>query len=237
MNIDYVILSSDQNENYKPFYPIVSKKWNSFGLKVFYIEIVQETESDVFDNEFGLIKKIDADKIDVEVPLPFSRVLSKTAFLSQISRLYAYRYLDNKNVLLSDVDMYPLNKDFFINNVKNIDNTKIVSYTQKCPHYPICYILANSEIMKDVLAVKTISFSEFAKNLIPSGIYDEKYLEEKIEAWPRFSCDFINLNRSPRLNRIDRSNWSYREDCIDAHLLRPYHQHKKEIDDLVNRTQ
>ena len=39
MKIDYVVLSSDDNNLYKDFYPIVSKKWNNFGYKVLFLNI------------------------------------------------------------------------------------------------------------------------------------------------------------------------------------------------------
>ena len=105
MKIDYVVISSDDNPMYKDFYPIVSKIWNSFGLKTYFINITNENS--ITENEYGFVHKIKS--ID-NIP---------SSYQSQIVRLFSPNLIDG-NILMSDIDMIPLNYDYFKNKVNKI---------------------------------------------------------------------------------------------------------------------
>ena len=137
MLIDYVVISSDDNPLYKEFYEPVSIKWNKLGYKVFYINIT-ENDSEIIENEYGLIKNIKA------VPTISS------GFQSQTVRLFASSLLPDKNILLSDIDMLPLNGEYFKEKAKPIKDNEILLYSGQpygnVPYYPMCYVLGKSTL-------------------------------------------------------------------------------------------
>lgn len=235
MNIDYVVISSDDNVMYKDFYGITAKRWNQLGLKVYYINITNIDE--VIENEYGVIHKIKAiDGIS-------------TGFQSQIVRLYASNLIEG-NILTSDIDMIPLNREYFISRANNADDNKILVYSGQpyndVPYYQICYILSNTKLFRDCLGISNMSFIEFC-NLLKSR-YNEDWNSDEHFMYDQFQShlDKIDILRDRDLSwggdtrRIDRSGWSYdisllqNNHYIDSHLLRPYSVYKSHIDNLLN---
>jgi hypothetical protein len=236
MKIDYAIISSDQTEMYKSFYPLVSKRWNKIGIPTFYLEICDE-ESDIYRTEYGIAKKVKQFIPNKSLPSDCGR-LPINGYLAQLVRIYAYSFLKNKNMLISDIDMYPINASFFIDNAHPYSDDTIITYTQKSPFYPMCYILGNSAVLSDVFKLNG-TFEEFTNRVISLNLWDESYLDYTIDA-PSMPYPRIHINRPPNNARLDRLNWSYNENnianYIDAHLLRPYKDYKDKIDRLIELT-
>ena len=93
-NIDYVVISSDDNPMYKDFYPIVAKRWFDLGFKTYYVNITDEDS--IEESEWGIVHKMKS--------LDFV----STGFQSQVVRLYCSN-LVNGNILTSDIYMLPIN--------------------------------------------------------------------------------------------------------------------------------
>lgn len=235
MKIDYVVISSDDNPMYKDFYEIVSKRWNQFGIKVYYINITNVDE--IIENEYGIIHKIKS--LD-----GFS-----SGFQSQIVRLYAANLIDG-NILTSDIDMLPLSKDYFLSRSSIAEESKILIYSGQpygdVPYYQLCYILANTRIYRDCLQISNLSFYDFCKLLKEK--YNEAWNSDEHFMYDQFQnhLDKLTILRDRDLSwggetkRIDRSNWRYSLELlhnnyyVDSHLLRPYTTYKYDIDFLVN---
>lgn len=231
MKIDYVIISSDDNKLYYDFYPIVSKQWNNLGFEVFFIHIT-DRETDIEETEFGLIKKIKAvDGIN-------------SGFQAQNARIYSSVLLNNKNMLISDIDMLPLNRDYFIDKADKIEDDKILIYSGQpygnVPYYPMCYILGNSKLIKNELDIECdyIKYIDLMKKYSKMDWNtDEKYFYDKMINSP----NKVVFNRKFGLDskRIDRGYWKYDIDLlksnyyIDSHLLRPYEKYKNEINKIL----
>lgn len=230
--IDYVVISSDDNSQYKDFYEVVSKQWNKLGYKTYYINITDV--DDEVENEFGIIKKIK--RVD-GIP---------SSFQSQVVRLYSCNLIFG-NLLISDIDMLPISKKYF--NELNIDLNKkniILSSGQPysdVPYYPMCYVISNNETLKKTLQIEDFSFEEFCKYLVSNyGIKwntDEHFMYDKMSMNKNI---LIEKNRNFN-NRIDRCKWTYditklnEGFYIDSHLLRPYNENKEEINNLINKIQ
>ena len=98
MNIDYVIISSDDNPLYKDFYQVVAKRWFELGFKTYYVNITDKDE--VLENEYGIVHRIKSVNV------------GSTGFQSQVVRLFTSNFVEG-NLLMSDIDMLPINGDYF----------------------------------------------------------------------------------------------------------------------------
>lgn len=230
MKIDYVIISSDDNPLYKDFYEVVSKQWNKFGFKTYYINITNIDE--IKENEYGIIHKIK--KIE-NVP---------TGLQSQIVRLFSSNFIYG-NILISDIDMLPLNGDYFNSYLNQLTDKNIILYSGQpygnVPFYPMCYVLSNTITLKTALNIGDLTFEEFCHFLVKkynsSWNTDEQFLYDSLK---NFNDNLIIKSRDFN-NRIDRSNWVYNDELlknsfyIDSHLLRPYSEFKEQINILINK--
>lgn len=229
MKIDYVVISSDDNPMYKDFYEVVSKKWNEFGLKTYFINITNENE--IIHNEYGIIHKIKA--VD-GVP---------SSYQSQIVRLFCANLVEG-NLLMSDIDMIPLNSSYFHDNANHLSESNIVVYTSNPysdrPYHAMCYLLGNSKTFSDVLEISNMSYEEFVKTLEQkyghSWFTDENFFYDMTV---NKKDKLVLLNRDIKTTRVDRSNWVYdinqlrNGHYIDSHSLRPYSEYSKEINQLL----
>ncbi|NBU98037.1 MAG: hypothetical protein EBS19_07480, partial [Spirochaetia bacterium] len=103
MNINYAVVGSDDNPLYLDFWPLVSKVWkNNIGVTP-VLGLISNEDSDITETEYGLIKKFK--KIDG----------ISSSLQSQIVRLFLTKFLDGYS-LISDIDMLPLSKDYFLKN-------------------------------------------------------------------------------------------------------------------------
>jgi|688.fasta_scaffold08774_16 hypothetical protein len=229
MKIDYVVISSDDNPMYKDFYPIVSKIWNSFGLKTYFINITNENS--ITENEYGFVHKIKS--ID-NIP---------SSYQSQIVRLFSPNLIDG-NILMSDIDMIPLNYDYFKNNSEYLLDDNIVVYTTNPytdrPFHAMCYLLGNSKTFKKILGTENMTYEEFVKTL--ESVYGHSWFADENFFYDKSIGNenkMVFLKRDIKNTRIDRSKWVYdvnklhKGTYIDSHLLRPYSQYLNEINELI----
>lgn len=231
MKIDYVIISSDDNTTYKDFYHIVASRWNKLGFKTYYINITDTEE--LIKNKYGIIHKIK--KLDV----------ISTSFQSQVVRLFVSNLIKNSNILISDIDMLPINGGYFNQYLNQLTKKNVIIYSgqpyRDVPYYPMCYILSDSDNLSEILEIKGLNFSQYCKMLLEQ--YGDKWNCDENFVYDKLSKNQDRLiinNRNIIETRIDRSNWVYDIDKIkegfyfDSHLLRPLEKNKKEITELLN---
>jgi len=233
MKIDYVVVSSDTNPMYSDFYPIVSKKWNQLGFDVIYLKI-DNHETELKHTEYGLMKTFKAvEGID-------------TGFQSQVVRIYASMLFDeSKNIMMSDIDMLPLNSDYFSENALKANENEILIYSGQPydnPYFPSCYILGNTNILKNIFELEN-NYDDFIKKLASYSKCewntDEHYMYDKLIKYNNKIILERDFNR--RVDRIDNDRWKYPVDenllkagyYIDSHMIRPYSKYKKKIDKLL----
>lgn len=243
MKIDYVIVSTDGNVLYDGFSELVKKTWwNLVGVKPIIVNI---TDSDYVEEHDTFIS-VGYKKVD----------FINSGFQSQISRLYATSLYRDKSFLISDLDMIPLSKSYFVDNAEKINDNELLIYTadaygyEKQKRYPMCYNLAMGSTYHEIMNLDC-SFSEFVHRLNSLKLgwdTDEIFWGECVYSFEEKSPErIIKLNRGFgegfATKRIDRGCWTHPSNefskvsegfYIDSHLLRPYRSHKKEIDDLVS---
>lgn len=227
--IDYVIISSDDNPMYKDFYPIVAKRWYDIGYKTYFINITDE--DDIIENEYGIIHKIK------------SVGFMSSGLQSQIARIYCSNFFDGV-MLTSDIDMLPINSEYFIQYNSELVDNKVIIYSGQpygdTPYFPMCYILANTIDFRRYMEIADISFADFCKRLLTykaAWNTDENYMYDMLSK----HFDKLIIKNRDFSRRVDRGNWIYNDDLlksgyyIDSHLLRPYLDNKERIDELINK--
>ncbi len=229
MMVDYVVISSDDNPMYKDFYPIVAKRWMDLGYKTYYVNITDENQ--IIENEFGIIHKIKA--------LDFV----STGFQSQVVRLFCCNLFDGV-MLTSDIDMLPINGEYFSSKLGDLTDDNVVIYSGQpygnVPYYPMCYVLSHTNNFRKYLDIEGMSFEDYCKLLLSYGEAwntDENFLYDKLE---NHKEKLLIMNDRDFSRRIDRGVWRYHINLlkeghyIDSHMLRPYSQYKSYIDELVS---
>ena len=248
MRIEYAIHSSDSNSMYLDFWPVVSKIWKlRFGVTPVLVYIDENHDIDI-DDTFGEVVKY---KPVDGIPL----------YLQTLWVRYWYPTQKPNNIcILSDIDMLPLSKPYFVDQIENIPNDFYVHLNSCIQDYgtlPSCYHVAKGSKYKEVLQLHD-SWEDSINHLHslnkghdPGGdefaggkdswFADETYATEKVVEY----C-MKNKNEGTALilrngyRRIDRSSWSYDINLLmedyyhDSHSIRPYKEHKEEIDKLVN---
>lgn len=229
MKIDRVILACDDNPLYQNFWQLVAKAWTIMGVRP-TLALVGDTE---IDESFGDVVRIPS--ID-GIP---------NSFITQVVRAFLPILFPNDVCLISDIDMLPLNKDYFFNAAKPVpDNFLLVYSADAYPNesrYPMCYLAAKGATFQDILTIKEANISliiQSIKDWHSEGLgwnTDEILLARHIQAWQGFDNQMVLLNRgwSPfAKRRLDRARWFinplslYFNYYIDAHLPRPYDEKK-----------
>lgn len=238
MSFDYVIMGSNKDPLYLDFWPIVSKVWKEKFNVTPVLGLIGDEDSEIFESEYGLIKKFKATpNID-------------HGLQSQIVRLYLPKFLDGK-CLISDIDMFPISKKYFLDAAKHVTNKNFVIYSSNHPQtvknkmFPMCYVAAHSDVYKSIFDINLPwdDFTTLLNNRNESWYTDQKYLFEKTIDFEWKTGNLLLLERTwggPLDNRIDRGNWFYKPELvkedyyIDCHSLRPYNVYKNEIEKLLN---
>ena len=230
--IDYVVIASDDNPLYKDFYPIVAKKWLSLGFKTYYINITDEDS--IYENKWGIVHNIKALE-------NFS-----TGFQSQVVRLFTSKFIDG-NLLMSDIDMLPLNGEYFNQYNHELTDDNVILYSGQ-PYkvnnfYPMCYVLAKSQTYIKLLDLQDLNFEGYCNLLSEKyGLAwnsDENFMFDKFE---NHKDKLIIKKDRDFSKRIDRGKWVYDINLlkeghyIDSHLLRPFTDHFKEINELLKQS-
>ena len=231
MNVDYVIISSDDNPMYKDFYPVVAKRWIELGYKTYYLNITDTDE--IIENEYGVIHKIKA--------LDFV----STGFQSQVVRLFSSKFIEG-NIMMSDIDMLPINGEYYSQYLNEITDDNVIIYSGQpygnVPYYPMCYVVSHSSNFRKYLEIENMNFSEYCKML--SDNYgqawntDENFMYDRLQ---NYKENLVVKNERDFSRRVDRGSWNYSDDLlksghyIDSHMLRPYSTYKNQIDELINK--
>lgn len=245
MKINKVILSSDSNPLYLDFWPLVSKIWiEKFNIKPILLYVDENHDIDV-SKEYGDVFK-------------FKPVKNVPIYLQVLwIRYWIFSKFQEEILMISDIDMIPLSKKYFIDNISNIEDEKYVHLNPCIDSYgtlPSCYHICNGKLFSEILELEK-SWEESIINLMRLNIgtkilgtkdhwfADERYSSKKIlEYKERFPNKIIFMDREGGQNgrRIDRINWNYSLDLLkqnyyfDCHSIRPYGAYKNQIDNLVN---
>lgn len=233
MKVNYAIMGSTEDPNYLDFWPVVSQVWRKKFNIIPILGVICDEDSDFYESSFGLIKKIK--KVDNY----------SAAMQSQLVRLFLPQFL-NGNSIVSDIDMIPLSKKYFIDDLLEYSDNDILIMSSHHPQtkyikqYPMCYVIANQENFKKVFNLQN-DWHHFLKQIPQYGWFtDQIFLYKSINEKKDGNVKFPFRDFEKDMRRIDRGDWNYDSDLvkenyyIDSHLLRPYIDNKIEIDKLIN---
>jgi len=254
MKITKCLVACDLNDVYLDFYPLVRKYWkNVVGIDTILILIADEIpyKMNEFRDEIILFKPVD----DIH-----------TAFQAQCIRiLYPCLFRSNENIIISDMDLIPLNKKYYTENVKDFDDDSFIIYRDvisEHKQYPICFCLANSKIWKDIFNIKNeidicdklkLWYNMYDKYELSSAYSlswacDQLQLFEYVNRWGngknliKLNDEQTNFKRLDRMyvNEIESNLEKYKlmiqnETFSDFHLPRPINKYNSIFNKLLKK--
>ena len=203
MKINKVILSST-NDNFFDFIQLrqsMEKHWNRANF--------------IYNGKIKNEKSV--------INVDFSNNDIDDVFLSQNIRLLAPCLFPNEVSILSDIDMMPLSKEYFINNVRNFDDDCFVNLRKDVTQnnmYPICYSVAKGNVWNDIFQVDSIeSIKKLLKNWYENEsnkiknpwYFDQIKLYESVNKYfINSTSKFIQLeDKDTGFTRLNRTNLKF----------------------------
>jgi hypothetical protein len=239
MKLGTVLTATDTNPLYCDFIPIFIKAWKTLfpECDIIIVLVGDSIPQNLFEY---------SPYIKLFTPLEGIH----TAFQSQCIRLLYPQLIErNEGVLITDMDMLPMNRFYYEDAIKFISDDTFVSYRDVLlPHeIPMCYNIALPNIWKDMFS------GESLEKWYSREIYDGNHggsgwnIDQLvlIEKFNEYNGKKVILNdRITRYNRIDRYGFNFNDMSLankirsgifsDYHCLRPYNAHKDTNDFIVN---
>ena len=243
MILKYVLTAINDNPLYIDFIPIFIKTWNKLypNVKVIIILIANEIPEKYLKYKDNII-----------LFEPINEI--KTCFTSQIIRLFYPCILDsNDGILITDIDILPMNRTYFTQNIQNYDNDKFIYYRENVcfneQQIAMCYNVATSKIWKDVFNINSKEdIINKIKNIYSENntwFADQITLFKHIKNWESKQTSFVRLNeKETKFKRLDRNTFAINDietiisnnTFSDYHCLRPmskYSEINNKIVDLL----
>jgi hypothetical protein len=81
----------------------------------------------------------------------------QTAYIAQNIRiLYPALFPSEKTIMISDIDIMPISRNFFIDHIKSMPDTVFINYRRYNEQLNICYNVAQSSTWSTIFGIKTI---------------------------------------------------------------------------------
>lgn len=238
MKITKAIITSTFNKKYLDFWPMVKKSWECLGVEpVLYI----------ISNKKSKYKEAINFWIDGINPI----------FLSQNARLVLPHFHSEDICIISDIDIIPLSKNYFIDSLKGYkDNEFIVLRSDACPPnmLPICWNVAKGSTWSDVFSInseediKTTLNNWYPKDFNKKSSHwyiDQVNLKENLNLFKKkYPNRVIELNDEILdFNRLNRDNYKKNlkeylkegKNFSDFHMPRPYFIYQKSINKVFEK--
>jgi hypothetical protein len=220
MKIDKVIMSCDSKKYYFDFWEPVSKIWKlKFNIHPVLIFFGNKKESNISE-EYGTVIEFKTD------PNILNHIQAQWA-------RYWYTITEPDTTwLTSDIDMFPISKEYFINSLLNVRDDAFINLNANGDYFPACYNGGKGKTFKEVLELpecwedsineihKESKFINFTHT--PEFFLNHEPSSSPMENWgidESFSCSKIKkfLDRDRIINvprpggfcarRLDRIDW------------------------------
>ena len=256
MQLKYVLTATNTNAMYCDFIEVFIKAWKALipDIKVRIILIAKE-----IPQKFKQYKK----HIILFPPLDGMN----TAFQAQNIRLLYPSLLGanenekkNEGVLITDMDMLPMNSSYYTGRITNFSNDRFISYRnvlQRFKELPMCYNLATPKVWEELFGVTTLdklknTLKEWYKPIKYDGRpgkagwnTDQKKLYKRVQEWKSKTNRVTYLNdkqlgyrrMNPNARKVSLNPGQKKlikeGHYSDYHMHRPYSTHKVHIDVIV----
>ena len=162
MKIDIVLTSCNLNNYYLNLYPYVFNVWKvKFNLDLYLILISDSIPDNLLKYEKYII---------LFKPIPNIN----STYIAQVIRILYPSLFNNLNVLITDIDIFPISKNYFITSIEKYSQEHFIAYTNrymKNNMIAICYNVANSNVWKKIFNINNL---EDINNILLSN-YNDKY--------------------------------------------------------------
>ena len=241
MKIDKVLVSSDDNPLYLDFWESCSRVWKeNMGIDPVLLYLGNGSRP---AERYGKVVQIEPSK-------------SFPMYIQTLWVRYWYpRTQPDTCFCVSDIDMYPLNRDYFTKMIKGWPQDSHGHLTNYSQPWPSCYHVGLGSTFQSMFSLPEAFEPSLAELMTFSsrrlstphpefgfkdwGI-DESYASFKLsENKVTGAIKTVHLDRHPSTRRLDRSNWSFREEDVakgkylDCHSIRPYTDHKESIEKVL----
>jgi hypothetical protein len=146
MKIDFVLTAGNINSHYTNLYPLIYKIWKErFNLDCYLILVADEIPDYLEELKNYIILWKPIENIN-------------NIYVAQVIRILYPALFKNKNILITDLDIFPVSRKYFIDSIKDVDDNKFISYTNryfKQKMVAICYNVAKSEVWSDIFGINT----------------------------------------------------------------------------------
>jgi hypothetical protein len=251
MKLDCVLTACNNNPMYYNFIPIFIRAWNklypSVDVKIVYID----TNLPDFLQEY---------KDNIILFEPIKNV--SDAFISQYIRLLYPAILNYENgILITDIDILPMNRTYYTKNIESFPNNKFIylrdALLKDENQIAMCYNVATNKTWEEIFDIHSVE--DINKRLIQvnsrvtyingSGnsawFTDQLDLYSHVMEWNKKTNNFVSLpdnttefNRLDRINNINLADINVRNSITegkytDYHCFTPYGQYKLITDTIV----
>ena len=245
MKLDCVLTAVNENPLYLEFIPIFIKTWEklypNIDVKIILIANSIPDEYTEYTNNIILFQPIDG-------------IL--TAFTAQCIRLLYPCLLNYENgVMITDMDMLPMNRSYYTKPIEPFDNKKFIymreNILMKIKKIAMCYNVATPKIWSEIFKINTID--DLKNELIEifeksyqreNEIYgnrgwgtDQTILYDKVMTWNNKTNNFVAIDeKTTKFKRLDRNTFNLNDKLeklihdgfySDYHCYRPMSKYKE----------
>lgn len=147
MKIDFVLTAGNLNHHYLQIFPLIHQVWKKrFNLDCYLILVATEIPDYLIHLKDSIILFKPMENIN-------------DIYVAQVIRILYPALYPNKNILITDLDIIPVNKQYFIKPVKKLEQNFFVSYTDryiKQEMLAICFNLAPGYVYSKMFNVLTL---------------------------------------------------------------------------------
>lgn len=245
MRLDRIIVSSNENMDYLEFSKIIGPAWKKL-LPDVKVTLLCVTDKD--KNEFLDISKF----YDDVIFLPnVENIPSGNQAMASRMLIAATETYKDETIMLSDIDMLPLNKDFFIDSIANISDDKFVvlggnAYNNSIK-FPICYMIAKQQTFTEILNPGKMEYKDLVERMkavkgslinhditkpYPTTVGSPRFDDESLFSefylnWKDRNTRTVIVNRAwsggMAVERIDRISWNINMDRLNGGHLYDAH--------------
>jgi len=222
MKLDCILTACNLNQLYMDFIPLFIKTWNKLypcvDVKIILVSTYIPHELKDYSSNIILFE-------------PIKNV--STAFISQYIRILYPAILNYDNgIMITDIDILPMNNTYYTTNIEKYDNDKFINLRDAylsdaeiatAVQMALCYNVATSKVWRDVFNITTLDdinkrLEERFKNINfvegpgENGWFtDQLDLYKSVKIWDNVTHNFIYLkDRHTKFTRLDRGNMNER---------------------------
>lgn len=251
LKADTCLVSCNMNDFYLDFFPLVHAMWRDVcGVRCVLILVGTEVPEKL--NKYR-------DDIILFTPEPGM----SDVFQAQMLRMLYAGLIENvEGVHVSDMDLLPMRKSYYVDIPQRFDNDRFVVYRDvivQDKQYPICFNVAAPSIWREIFGVQSEAHVRTRlREWYPKGFNgapgesgwfsDQLLLFQLVNNWNMTKGNRLvllndNMTGFKRLDRLDTDSTSKnmsatvtrvnRQEYTDFHMPRPYSQYKQHILELV----